>query len=232
MKNKQVGLGVSLAYDRMGPLRHTGLSGMYSYTLPVNSESDLIFGIRGEFLFRQIHLSTLELVDQGDQLFASDPGLKLQPNVGFGFNYKVRNYSFHLSLPRLLKSKLSPIDGEASRWSRTPRVVYLGGTAEFMFQEIWKLRPSVLAAFAGGFPPFLETAAMVYYRDQIGWGAFYRFNRSWGTRIRYNYLDRYVVGYSFDLSFNDTRYNAGTHEIFLGYNFPFNKIKTLSPRRF
>lgn len=232
MKNKNVGLGVSLNYDRMGPMQHTGLTGAYSYSLTMNENSKLILGLQGEFRVQQLKLSQLQLVDQGDQLFSEDPGMKLQPNVGIGANYVIGKTSVHLAVPRLLNSELSPYQGESSRWSTTRRVLYLGATSSFEINSELKVAPSALLAFSRGNPLFMELSGMLYHSDRFGMGLFYRLNKTTGAMIRYNHQERIVFGYSFDVSFNITKYNAGTHEIYLGYNFPFNKTKMLSPRRF
>lgn len=232
LKNKNAGIGVSLSYDRTGPVQHAGFSGAYSYTLQITDKSRLMMGLQGEIRILQIRLSQLQLVDQGDLLFEVDPGMKVQPNVGFGFNYQFQNYSVNFSIPRILNSDLSPYKGETSKWSRTHRVFYLEASSEYDIIETVKVKPSILLALASGSSPFVELAGMFLYKDKIGTGLLYRFNNTLGGMIRYNHQDRIVVGYSYDVSLGYTQYNTGTHELFLGYNFPFNRVKTLSPRRF
>jgi len=232
LKNKNAGIGVSLSYDRMGPVQHAGFSGAYSYTVQITDKSKLMMGLQGEMRILQIHLSQLQLVDQGDLLFEADPGMKVQPNVGFGFNFLFQNYSVNFSIPRILNSNLSPYGGETSEWSKSHRVFYLEASSRYDINESLKLMPSLLVALASGTSPFVELTGMMLYRERFGTGVFYRFNNTLGGMIRYNHQDRIIVGYSYDISLGYRQYNAGTHELFLGYNFPFNRAKTLSPRRF
>jgi type IX secretion system PorP/SprF family membrane protein len=232
LRNKNVGLGATLSYDRMGPVQHTGFSGVYAYSLKLSETSTVCMGLQGELRVQQIRLTQLQLVDQGDLLFSEDPGMRLQPNVGFGVNFIFDKYSINLAVPRLLNVKLSPFNGEASRWSRTSRIVYLGTNAHYEINEDMEVIPSILMAFSRGSSFFMELAGTGYYRNRFGLGTFYRINKTWGIMLKYNHQDQFIFGYSYDVSFNVTSYNAGTHELFLGYNFPFNKIKTVSPRRF
>ncbi len=232
LKNRNTGLGVSLLFDRMGPVQHTGLSGAYSYTVQLTDESKLMMGLQGELQLLQIHLSQLQLVDQGDLLFEVDPGMKVQPNVGFGFNFLYQNYQLAFSIPRILNTNLSPYEGETSKWSKARRVIYFEASSKYDVIETVKVKPSILVALASGTSPMVELAGMFLYKDKIGTGLFYRFNNTLGGMIRYNHQNRIIVGYSYDVSLGYIQYNAGTHELFLGYNFPFNKAKTLSPRRF
>lgn len=232
LKNKNTGLGVSLLFDRMGPVQHTGLSGAYSYTVQLTDKSKLMMGLQGEMQLLQIQLSQLQLVDQGDPLFEVDPGMKVQPNVGFGFNYLYQNYQLGFSIPRILNTNLSPYEGETSKWSKAQRVIYFEASSKYDVTETVKVKPSMLVALASGSSPFVELAGLFLFKDKIGTGMFYRFNNTLGGMIRYNHQNRIIVGYSYDVSLGYIQYNAGTHELFLGYNFPFNRAKTLSPRRF
>ncbi len=165
LKNKNAGLGVSLTYDRTGSVHHTSFSGAYSYTVQISEKSKLIMGLQGEMRLLQIHLSQLQLVDQGDQLFAVDPGMKVQPNVGFGFNYLFKNYSVNLSIPRILNSNLSPYEGETSKWSKTHRVFYFETSSKYTINETLKIKPSVLVALTSGISPLVEVAGMFLYKE-------------------------------------------------------------------
>lgn len=232
LKDKNAGVGAALSYDRMGPLHRAGVTGIYSYSLQTGSDSRLVLGLQGELQLLQIRLSRLQLVDQGDRLFEEDPGMKLQPNVGVGLRFIRKNYQVHLSAPRLLDMALSPFDGETSQWSRSGRVFFLGARSTYRLNEDFEAEPALLFAVARGMTPFAEIAGTAYYRKRFGAGLTYRFDRTIGARISYVHREMLIFGYAYDVSLGLLAQNAGTHELFLGYNFPFNRTKTLSPRRF
>ena len=131
-----------------------------------------------------------------------------------------------------MKNGLSPVEGETSSMSRSHRMVFLGTGWSKEFNEDLELEPSLLIALARGVSPFVEVAGLLHYQEKMTFGSFYRFNRTLGAMVRYKYQERWLFGYSYDLSLGKLRNNVGTHELFLGYNFPFNRTKTLSPRRF
>jgi type IX secretion system PorP/SprF family membrane protein len=232
MKNKNAGVGIALAYDGMGPVHAGGISGAYSYSVQLSEKNRMIFGLQGELGFRQIKLSQLQLVDQGDLLFAEDPQTRLLPNVGLGIRFMSGKSSVHLSVPRLLNSKLSPYEGETSKWSTTTRVFYMGANTRFELSEEFEVVPSLLLALSRGNSPFVEVSGLLDYRKQFGVGMLYRFNKTIGAMIKYKHREKYVFGYAYDVSLNILHYNAGSHELYLGYNFRFNRTKNLSPRRF
>jgi len=232
LKNKNAGAGISLAYDGMGPVHTAGISGAYSYSVQLSEKNSMIFGLQGELGFRQIKLSQLQLVDQGDLLFAEDPQTRLQPNVGLGIRFSSGKTGVHLSIPKLLNSKLSPYEGETSKWSTTQRVIYLGATTRLELNDDLEVVPSLLLALSKGNSPFVELSGLLNYQRRFGVGMLYRFNKTIGAMVRYNHREKYVFGYAYDVSLNIRHYNAGSHELFIGYNLPFNRTKIISPRGF
>lgn len=232
LPDKNVGLGISLEYERMGPVQYTGMKGMYSYSLSVGQKSTLNLGLQGEFRLLQVRIAHLQLVDQGDPLYTDDPGMKFQPNVGIGAAFVRGNFRAGISMPRLLKSALTPHEGETSQWSSSRQVLYTDLGWHQAINENISLDPSLLLAFSAGRSPLIELSSMVHFGEKISLGAMYRFDQTLGGMVRYRHMNKYIFGYSYDLSLGKLLNNVGTHELFLGYNLPFNSIKTLSPRKF
>jgi len=232
LPDKNVGLGMSLEYERMGPVQYAGLKGMYSYTLQFDQAGSLHLGLQGEFRLLQVKIAQLQLVDQGDPLYAEDPGMKFQPNVGIGAAFVRGNFHAGISLPRMLKSALTPHEGETSRWSSSQQVFYVDLGWHQVIKDDISLDPAMLLAFSAGRSPLIELSALLHLGEKISLGAMYRFDQTLGGMIQYRHQDRYVFGYSYDLALGKLQNNVGSHELFLGYNLPFNRIKTLSPRNF
>ncbi len=232
LSDKNVGLGMSLEYERMGPVQYAGLKGMYSYTLEFDQAGSLYLGLQGEFRLLQVKIAQLQLVDQGDPLYAEDPGMKFQPNVGIGAAYVRGNFHAGISLPRMLKSALTPHEGETGPWSSSQQVFYVDLGWHQVIKENISLDPALLLAFSAGRSPLIELSALVHLGENISLGAMYRFDQTLGGMIQYRHQNRYVFGYSYDLALGKLQTNVGSHELFLGYNLPFNRLKTMSPRNF
>ena len=232
LPDKNVGVGISLEYEGMGPVHYSGLKGMYSYTLQMGQASTLHLGLQGEFRLLQVKLIQLQLVDQGDPLYAEDPGMKFQPNFGIGAAFVRGNLRAGISLPRMLNSALTPYREETSQWSSSRQVLYVDLGWQQAINDNIHLDPALLLAFSAGRSPLIELSGLVHFRETISVGAMFRFDQTVGGMIRYKHMNRYVFGYSYDLSLGKLLNNVGTHELFLGYNLPFNSLKTLSPRNF
>lgn len=232
LKDKNAGIGVSLAFDRMGPLVYGGFSWIYSYTVQLSGDYALGMGLQGELRYRQLKLSQLQLVDQGDLMFSDDPGFKVSPNFGVGFHLDHEKYSVNLSIPQLLNEKLSPFEGSSSQWSRFGRSIYLGADLKLSVSQDLTLIPSVQTALSKGRTPWIEVSAHTVYLEKFRAGLFYRYDRTFGGTVSYLIRETLVFGYGYDISLGFPMVNTGTHEIYLGYNLPFNKLKTISPRQF
>ena len=90
----------------------------------------------------------------------------------------------------------------------------------------------MLRAVAGA-PLSLDINANFLLRDRIWLGAMYRYGNAFGLMAQYQVNEQLKVGYAFDMT--TTRmgaYNAGTHELMIGYDFNFTKGRTSSPRYF
>ena len=76
---------------------------------------------------------------------------------------------------------------------------------------------------------------MFILKDEIEIGAMYRTGDAAGLLIGYNFTSELRFGYSFDWSFSNTtgKYNSGSHEVILRYDFVYkDKQKIRSPRYF
>ena len=101
---QNVGLGMSIISDQIGPVKETNAYVDFSYTIPVGTVTKLAFGVKGGFTFHDIGIaeSQITLVDQGDPFFANAIN-ETTPNVGAGvYFYKPSKYYISLSIPNIL----------------------------------------------------------------------------------------------------------------------------------
>ena len=68
---KNVGLGFSAISDEIGPVSETNLYIDFSYTLNLNNDNRLAFGIKAGGTFHDIGLVDLALIDPNDPFFAN-----------------------------------------------------------------------------------------------------------------------------------------------------------------
>ena len=101
---KQVGLGLSVISDQIGPVNETNAYVDFSYTIPVGNTTKLAFGLKGGFTFHDIGIaeSQINLIDTGDPFFANAIN-ETTPNIGAGvYFYKPNKYYVSVSMPNIL----------------------------------------------------------------------------------------------------------------------------------
>ncbi len=69
INNSNLGVGVSVVNDKIGPTSQTDLSADLSYTIQVSAESKLSFGIKGTANLFNLDINKLNPEYQGDPMF-------------------------------------------------------------------------------------------------------------------------------------------------------------------
>jgi len=123
--NYNVGVGLSLLYDELGPTRQTGIYADYSYHLKVSTKTKLAFGLKGGVNIYDINLQGLR-GSEGDDHVAMFGYRKLyHPNVGFGSYLYSDRFYVGLSIPKMLQNNLS--DDENTLINKEERHYFLTG---------------------------------------------------------------------------------------------------------
>ncbi|MBK9420569.1 MAG: type IX secretion system membrane protein PorP/SprF [Flavobacteriales bacterium] len=225
----KLSLGGILIHDVAGPLVQNSAFVDLAYRIRTGARTRLSFGVSGGVDFLQADLASLTTVD-ADPHNANIEGKPL-PNVGFGIYWHSSRYYVGFSAPKLLENTIG--DDGAVTTARELRHWFLMGGYVMDISEDFKFKPSIMLRAVAGAPLSLDLNANFLVRDRIWFGALYRFGNAFGVMAQYQVNEQLKIGYAFDMT--TTRlgaYNAGTHELMLGYDFSFTKGRTSSPRYF
>lgn len=102
---KNVGLGVSVLYDKIGPQKQTGVYFDYSYFLRVSENFKLGMGLKGGLSFYRTSLSDLITIEP-DSIYSKNVYKNLLPNFGVGMYLFSENTYFGLSVPKLIQNTI------------------------------------------------------------------------------------------------------------------------------
>lgn len=228
----QVGLGVSLIHDKIGPLNQTGLYLDYSYKLRF-FRTRLALGIKSGVNYYTYNLSTLSSMDPDDYLFGKEKTSIFLPNFGLGAYYFSSLFYIGLSVPKLLRNDLNESQSSTTRQSREERHYFVMGGIVFPFSEDVMLKPSFIAKIVQGAPSSVEVNGTFIFFGKLWLGAFYRFGDSYGALAQLKVSKSLKFGYSFDTTSTRLRnYHHGTHEVLLSYDIYWGEGDVLSPRFF
>lgn len=229
--NKNMAVGLSVVNDKIGPINQTFIYGDYSYTIKVTDNSKLAFGLKGGVNIIKGNLTSVDLTEQNDQSFSSNIDYKPLPNFGFGLYYHSERWYVGLSTPKLLENKIEA-SVDYSKLSEKRHYFLIGGFVVDISESV-KFKPSILTKVTVGAPVSLDFTANFLFKDKIWLGAGHRLGDSFSALMQLQLNEQLRVGYAYDYTISKlTKYNYGSHEIMLSYDFIYRKDKILSPRYF
>ncbi len=233
--NDNMGLGLSVINDKIGPTQQTQVYADYSYTIQTSDNAKLAFGLKAGLSIYQADLTQLHSIAGGDQNIYNIDN-KLLPNVGVGvFYYNDKGY-LGLSAPKLFQPNISIYNSSTSTVSNAVlrRHYFLIGGYVFDLSEKIKFKPSFLLKAVEGAPLSADLSANFFFNNKFGLGLAHRFDDSFSGLLQYYVTPQFRIGYAYDFTTTELRhYNSGSHELMLGYDFNFvddNRIR--SPRFF
>jgi len=230
---KRVGLGLSVIVDEIGPVQEQNVYGDFSYTIQVSENAKLALGLKAGFTFFNANLAQLQLTDNPDRVFVNNNINKVLPNIGFGAFYHTDKFYAGFAIPNLLETfHFEKTGGQISRASENKHY-FLNTGYVFDLSDNVKLKPSVMAKAASGAPLSLDFSGNVLFNDKLEFGLSYRLDESVSALFNVRAKDYLRIGYAYDYTLSNLGdFNSGSHEIFLLFNFDFNKDQLKSPRFF
>jgi type IX secretion system PorP/SprF family membrane protein len=232
--DKNIGLGVSVIYDRVVPTKQTGTYIDYSFQINISKNSKLSFGIKGGGNFYQLDMAELNRLTPYDDPAYALPNYKdFLPNFGVGIYYYSHRFYMGISVPKLLENKLSDNELETYQTGKEIRHYYFMTGGVINISQNVKFKPSVLARLTQAAPFSLDLNANFLIMERLWVGGMYRVSESFGALVQFKITPQFSIGYSYDMNTNELQnYNSGTHEIMLNYDLNFNKDKVQNPRYF
>lgn len=225
-----VGLGFSFVNDEIGPSRETIVNADFSYTIDLSYHTKLSFGIKGGFSLLDVDFSQLTFTPDSSVQNIQD---EISPTVGAGlYIHHSDVWFFGLSAPNLLKTQHYREGVQNSEITEEVHTYLIGGYV-FDLNEDTKLKPTFLAKAVTGAPVALDFSVNMLFQDTFTLGAAYRVDAAVSALAAFQVSPQIMIGYSYDYDTTPLgNYNAGSHEIFLRYEFINLKKGIRSPRFF
>ncbi len=228
---ESVGVGLTVVNDKVGPLNQTMFYGDFSYTLKFKDQKKkLSFGAKAGLNLINVGTAPLVTTQENDPKLLSNVQNRINPNFGAGIYYHTPRFFIGASTPKFLESSY---DGDPNSRSIERRHYFaiIGGVITLTDQ--WKLRPTSQLKMTQNAPMSLDVSAAGIYKDKFWIGANYRYDAAIGAFVQYQITDQLKAGFATDFGTQEIRkYNDGTFEVMLSYDFIFKKDGVRSPRYF
>lgn len=232
IEKKNVGFGVSVMSDKIGPLKQTGFYVDYSYFLHVSEKFKLGMGLKGGVSFYRANLTDLVTIDP-DPIFDNDIYENFLPNVGVGFFLYSDDTYVGLSVPRLIENKITR-DYVATEYVSTQKLhLYFIAGQKFDLNENFQLKTNGMLKWVKGAPVSVDVSALLGIKEKFWVGAMYRWDAAYGFIAQFKPTSKMTIGYSYDITTSElSSFNNGSHEIMFSYDidlFGRNRFKTDRP---
>ena len=234
LRNRAIGLGLSLVDDRIGPSRSTGVFGDFAYRIRITRNSRLAFGLKAGFSNHRLSMSAVPGVDANDPVFQRDINGGLRPNFGFGAYYWGRKGYIGLATPKLLRDEVvsATENGDVRLFRGAGHYFLIGGYVLKLSRDV-KFRPSVLLKGVNGAPLSMDLSANFLFREKLWAGAAYRTSDDMSIILSYQATQQLRAGYAYDYPLSALRgRTGGSHEIMVSYDLTSTKRLLRSPRYF
>ena len=230
---KNVGLGLSVIVDELGPVKEQNIYGDFSYTLNVSENAKLALGLKAGFTFFNLCLPCLETTNPDDIAFVNTNANKALPNIGFGAFYYTNKFYAGLSVPNLLQTFHFEKSGNQVTRASERKHFFLTSGYVFDLSYDLKLKPSIMVKAAEGAPLSVDFSGNVLFYDKFEAGLSYRLDESISALVNVRVRRNLRIGYAYDHTLTNLgQFNSGSHEVFLLFNFDFERNKIKSPRFF
>lgn len=230
---ENMGLGVTIIADQIGPVKEENVYADYSYTIKTSDIGKLAFGLKAGATFQHIDFYSISLPEGEDPIFDRENLNEVYPNFGAGMFYYTDNFYLGLSMPNFIETRhFEKSDGHISGASEKMHF-YLSSGYVFDLKDDFRMRPSLMVRGTTGAPLSIDFTVNVLYHDKFELGFGWRVNESVSGILNFVIAKDLRLGYAYDhVLANYGRYNSGAHEVFLLYDLVVRVKNSRSPRFF
>ncbi len=228
LKYESAGVGFSFINDKVGPINTNWINADFSYALRFKNKGKLAFGLKGGVQLLNGDLTSL-YTNQAD-----DPTLQYRYNnvakfnFGGGIYYYSKQFFAGIAVPKLLENFKS-----ASLLMKEQRHYYLMVGGYVKLNRQLKLRPAAMVKITEQAPIAIDGSLAVIFYDRFWLGGNYRIKESVGAYAQFQLNNQFKIGYGFEVTTSKlVKYNYGTHELMISYDFIYKHRDLASPRYF
>ncbi|NND63864.1 MAG: type IX secretion system membrane protein PorP/SprF [Flavobacteriaceae bacterium] len=240
-----MGLGLSIVHDEIGPATESNINVDYAYRINASDNAQVSFGVKAGLDLLDIDFSKLNIpVEGAGDVFDGQIDRKVQPQIGAGVYYYTNKFYAGLSVPNFLTTKHfdeSQIDnivndpnsfaGETTAAERLHYFLIAGYV--FDINENLKFKPATLIKVVSGSPLQWDASANFLINEKFTIGASYRWSAALSALAGFQVSDELFIGVGYDYQTTDIEtYSDGSYEVFLRFDVFRKPERVLTPRFF
>lgn len=232
IREKNVGLGLSLYTDNSDMVNRMGANTSYSYRLKLNDDMNLNLGAAIGVSETRIDFSKTIVRDVNDPFLMKNIQRKAAVDANFGVAYFWDDLQVGISVPQLLGNKVK-FEGNDVRTIYQMKRHFLGSIKYSYFINEGKgisVYPLLLVRYAPGTPFSFDINAVADWKNKGWFAVSYKNDYAVGVNLGVRLNNTLSAGYAYDIITGPIKSYAGmSHEILLGFRFGGKKEEPLPP---
>lgn len=224
-----VGVGLGFTSDKIGPSSESIITADFSYSIPVSETAKLSFGIKGGISIMDLDPNKLTIYNPND--YDLQQQNRSSPVIGAGLYLHSEKWYIGASSPNFLETDHYD-DIQVSTATEKTHIYFIGGYV-FDLSDNVKLKPAILAKAIMGSPLSIDVSANALFYDKFTFGLGYRHDAAVSALAGFQISNNIMVGYAYDYETTElSRYNDGSHEVFLRFELGTKLKAKVNPRFF
>lgn len=234
---ENMGLGLSIVRDELGPVIDSNVNIDYSYTINTSDNAELSFGLKAGVDILDVDFTKLNIFDQDDPRFQNNIDNRIQPQIGAGVYFNTEKFYAGLSVPNFLTTKhfdessLANIEKETIAAERLHYFLIAGYV--FDISDNLKFKPATLVKAVSGSPLQWDVSANFLINEKFTLGAAYRWSAAFSGLVGFQASEQIFIGFAYDYQTTDIEdFSDGSYEVMLRFEIFKKPERVLTPRFF
>jgi type IX secretion system PorP/SprF family membrane protein len=225
LKKKNIGVGLQVLSETIGPKSVTGAMGVFAYRIPLFT-GKLSFGIRGGVSYYSYNWGEINFKDNVP-VTTSYPSQKLTGTADFGMNYSSRTFYLGVSATHLDQVRTVAFNTPFN--SDLATHYFLESGKAFELSPNLVLNPSILIKYVQNAPPVVDINLNAFADKLIWLGVSYKSSSGASALVQLNVGHNIRIGYTYQYDWSKIgALSSGSHELLLSYSLRSNKVQALS----
>lgn len=222
IREKNVGIGLSVFNDVSNITERFGAYSSYSYKISIDSDNRIYAGVAVGVLSTKIDFSKALVKDANDPFLQRNIERKATFDANVGVTYMWKVLEVGVAVPQIVGQKVSFVDPNSTTYYQLNR--HFLASAKYTFDVVkdkgMTAYSLVMVRAAKGAPIQYDINGVFDWANR-GWvGVSYRSNYAVGLNLGVRLNNTLSAGYAYDLNITSmSTYTGGAHEIMLSYAF-------------
>lgn len=220
-KRRNMGLGLSVIHDEIGPSTQTDVAIDYAYAIPVDDDTRLSFGIKGGFDVLEVDFTKLDIYNPHDPLYQENIDNRWQPKIGAGVYLNTDHWYIGASVPNFLETQhyvRSNNSNMQSIASDRMHFYFIGGYV-FDFSFNLQFKPTTMIKVVRGAPLQWDLSANFIFDEKLTLGASWRGDAALAAMAGFQVSPSIFLGVGYDYQLTDLqKYSDGSYEVIMRFD--------------